>query len=521
MFQFQRGGESKITVNSKNVAYQKGFSYEIAADYGTGAITLSKSNNTSDSLTMSDTTESFAVGGPIVLFAGNENGWAADHERGEAGMNSYFCNNDGVKLYYFRVRKSDGTLRCNFIPARIANTGVVGLFDTVSGKFVTRGLKCNGTIAAGDDVYEVERVSGGELHVNVASGTVNNNSLMIGGGTRLVKEGTGTLTSTTVYSSRPCAYFGGTEVKGGTLTAGASGTNQVFGIDGGEVTVSSGGTLDVGASTGYFQNYYFTLNGGIIKSNSGYTNIRKHIKHLKLDADSTVNSSHIVGVWDANSDGSEYYDTYLDLGSNTLVVTGDNKWGDLRFGKTTATSAGAIDVRAVSQGLHFIGSDSDLSLVSVTAAANLKVDDGVAVMLGDYIVNATDNRNAHYTSGTGEVKVVGTFKPNTDYYHGCELQDGATLNLSGRSETLNLDGSLVSPKTVDAQYRVSFADGATIKIDIGSRTVNSRTPLVTWTTAPENIATLSFVPAADAARGFTVKSDGIYPAPNGMIIFFR
>lgn len=36
---------------------------------------------------------------------------------------------------------------------------------------------------------------------------------------------------------------------------------------------------------------------------------------------------------------------------------------------------------------------------------------------------------------SGKMRVYGTFTPTTDYFWGCEMQDGSTLDLSGKSGT--------------------------------------------------------------------------------------
>jgi len=109
----------------------------------------------------------------------------------------------------------------------------------------------------------------------------------------------------------------------------------------------------------------------------------------------------------------------------------------------------------------------------------------------------------------GGMSLATTLRPEAGTVGGVVLQDGATLDLSALSEAFSLDDNAVS-----------FANGASITIALGSRTASSKTPLVSWTTPPANLGTLKFVRAAGASRGFVVKSDGIYLAPNGLIISF-
>ncbi len=68
---------------------------------------------------------------------------------------------------------------------------------------------------------------------------------------------------------------------------------------------------------------------------------------------------------------------------------------------------------------------------------------------------------------------------------------------------------------------LKFADGATVKVKLGGRKVSHKTPIVSWETAPENLAGLKFV-CGDEERRFTVikKDDGLY-IYTGTVIFVR
>ena len=118
-------------------------------------------------------------------------------------------------------------------------------------------------------------------------------------------------------------------------------------------------------------------------------------------------------------------------------------------------------------------------------------------------------KNGESAFDGGGTTLAGTLKPVAGTVGGVTMQDGATLDLSALSDAFSLDDNAVS-----------FADGASITIDLGSRTASSRSPLVSWTVPPANLGTLKFIRAAGATRGFVVKSDGIYLAPKGLIISF-
>ena len=88
------------------------------------------------------------------------------------------------------------------------------------------------------------------------------------------------------------------------------------------------------------------------------------------------------------------------------------------------------------------------------------------------------------------------------------LADGATLDISERTEGISVD----SPA-------LTFEDDATIAIRLGGN--NVRNPLVSWTTPPANLGTLTFV-KADGASGYSlkVKDNGLYAA-RGFVITVR
>ena len=139
----------------------------------------------------------------------------------------------------------------------------------------------------------------------------------------------------------------------------------------------------------------------------------------------------------------------------------------------------------------------------------LYVDADCAFDATEIAGNITLVKNGEGAFDGGGSTLAGTLKPVSGTVGGVTMQDGATLDLSALSDAFSLDDNAVS-----------FADGASITIDLGSRTASSRSPLVSWTVPPANLGTLKFIRAAGATRGFVVKSDGIYLAPKGLIISF-
>ena len=116
------------------------------------------------------------------------------------------------------------------------------------------------------------------------------------------------------------------------------------------------------------------------------------------------------------------------------------------------------------------------------------------------------------------MEVYGVFKPTSDYFYGCTLMDGATLDLTTRSVPLNALSASTGGCT-----NLSFAANATISVNLGRRRISGAVPIVSWTaeTRPANIDTVRFVRADEGQRySLAVKQDGLY-AYTGLMISIR
>ena len=67
---------------------------------------------------------------------------------------------------------------------------------------------------------------------------------------------------------------------------------------------------------------------------------------------------------------------------------------------------------------------------------------------------------------------------------------------------------------------VSFADEATITVDLGTRQIGKGGQVVAWDAAPANLAGLTFKLAASRQGWLEVKPDGIYYR-SGMAVIVR
>ena len=70
--------------------------------------------------------------------------------------------------------------------------------------------------------------------------------------------------------------------------------------------------------------------------------------------------------------------------------------------------------------------------------------------MDDYYAACTNNVN----NGTAAMNVYGRFTPATDYFYGCTLQDGATIDLNGRTGAWSTTSVDAASKAMGRALRV-------------------------------------------------------------------
>ena len=203
----------------------------------------------------------------------------------------------------------------------------------------------------------------GELHVEVEGGReATNESVSLTGALKLVKDGSGTF--------RPCmkaqAYFGGTDVKAGTLAMYSNGRPDwecTLGALGTDVRVDSGAVVDLNGSFAII--HRFVLNGGAIENSlppGGDANLAI-LGALRLDADSLMrlgqSSAFIAPGWAP---------ARIDLQGHTLTIDG--------AARLYAVNVHATEGRIVLSGrtiLEFKKVASDLSAASLEEGEEARV----------------------------------------------------------------------------------------------------------------------------------------------------
>ena len=342
-----------------------------------------------------------------------------------------------------------------------------------------------------------DTVGGGELHVAVPEGALTYNSqIALANKLKLVTEGDGLF----MFNKTKQTYTGGTQVASGTMMYDAAPASWPLGKNGTKdasaqvVTVDAGATLDLNGKTGFG---YTTVvfNGGTVRGATTQFNGAK-----RLTADSYLN---------VTGDFYMQYGGGLVLNGHTLEVAIAGA-KTLRFDNCAPQGPGKIKI--ISGGyLQTLTSACNATNVDFIVGSALNL--GTALSVHDY--ESVYDWNAN--SGTAALNVYGAFKPSAhDYFYGCTMQDGSTIDLSSRTNALPRVSAFTG-----GDHTLKFATNATVKVKLGGRKVSRKTPIVSWATAPENLAGLKFV-CGDEERRFTVikKEDGLY-IHTGMIIFIR
>ncbi len=358
-----------------------------------------------------------------------------------------------------------------------------------------------------------------ELRVDLGENdTWNNTSVVLSGSVRLVKEGTGTY----VAGKADQSYGGGTEIIAGVLKIGVNGVYHPFGAYNTRVHVATtNAVLDV---NGLYNNnnHEFVLNGGVLR-NTG-ANVgggTGQFKTIRLETNSFFKVSSNWGFI-----GNGWAATELDLAGHELDM--EIPSGHYFFFANTAVSAGRIRVHGYGSGAGYLqtgnantssgyaGSRGNNSAINTDFVVEVPLSIYAPLLVHDYIANYSGAVTAN--GGFAALKVHGTFKPSAhDFYYGCTIMDGATIDLTRRTTAL----PSVSSFTAGSTNLTFAADATTVKIKLGERSVSSQTPIISWdpTFKPSGIDTVKFVSeTGERKRTFVTKDDGLYALSGFMII---
>ena len=378
-----------------------------------------------------------------------------------------------TKLFAFLILLASFTTTLSAWAGYTFENGVLtvdGTIDLVGHPLTFEGM----TSMTGNGAF-TDSVGGAVLTLDLSPGEIKNGTeackVKFTGNLRLCKQGLGTLNiASTTSGYETHSFTGGLEIRGGTVTtdkyAAMSKEETQFGKNA-VIDVYEGGKIDL-ASPDHNKttvNLYAGEITGPIKKK--FSDGKQCAAKINLEADSTLKPTKQFGISGP-----------INLKGHTLTISLQDKleW------KPSSITIGTI---LICKGtLTVVGNVSDSS-------ANLTMTDTAGLSLGayEYVVNDYIANSTGSLSGTGALKVSGTFTPSSDNFYPCTMMDGSTIDLSGKTSTWSLTNA--------SGDGVKFAARATVTIDVGARTIAAKDKIVDWPEGTEY-----------SGRTFVLKANG-------------
>ena len=418
------------------------------------------------------------------------------------------------RIYSFKIYKDswDAIVR-DYIPVKRISDGAIGLYDLENNTFSPSATET--PFIAGN---EIGSTLGGELHIDIASGTTfTNSTVAISNGVKVVKEGLGT------YESRMSqTYVGGTLVSAGRVKVGgitSASALHGFGAAGSDIVVSSNAQVVIDGLYQTLSGYNVTIAGdgpdgnGAIYGNKGKVSgvtawDSPFLNSLSLAGDASIKVAVLDSFSLCKGNGKTIDVT---LRGHRLTANGSARF---LFVWANVTDAGAI-VSAIAPGDNptqncFYESYSSAPLVDFEVAQGGALGGG-----GDQaafvVSNITFAGRWAPNNNARTVTVLGRYSPKPTAYNWPKLTLGDSEHLS---PTLDLSALAATYDGAD----LSFAEGATISVNLGDRNVHSNSRLVSWSSEPSNL----FIRGDRVVAGYLEKkSDGLYFIRRGFVIVFR
>ena len=359
-----------------------------------------------------------------------------------------------------------------------------------------------------------------ELRVEVANGkTATNSTVSIRGNVKVSKYGLGTWR----VAKTSQTYSGGTSIKEGVLANGVTDArNYLLGAKWSTVTVSTNGAnkgvLELNGMYAQSKNgaeYKFVMDGGVIRNTDPDVSLTNgQFSDLQLTADSEFIPTAHFGFFATT--------TEIDLGGHTLkIAIGTNGRifhivnGELRNGFIDITSGGWFQTG--------ISGNANYNKTNVADTVDFRIGSALKIYGPLSVRNYEQVYGSNNNDGTAALMVHGTFKPAShNYFYGCTMMDGSTIDLSARTTALPLTSSFTKGrKTVD------FATNANVTVSLAGRAdartlARNKEYVVTWTTAP-GLDVKFALDAQSAQGGMRLRRDtgGLRLAFGGMVIIVK
>lgn len=367
-----------------------------------------------------------------------------------------------------------------------------------------RDLRLSASDAIGNLVGFTDTVGGGALHVEVQQGkTVTNAKVPLGGALTLVKDGAGILIADCAGQSNT----GGVRVESGTLKTVSSLDSRVLGPVGSKVMVKTGATLQIENGYTGLEDHDVELAGGTLHMLCNVAKVRSVIGSLSLTANSVLALESTLSG-DASCDVELSEGAVWDLGGCILSVQFRNANSDLWLGKEKSVKPvlknGTVVLDSSIGYWQDYGVDASegvcyrFGMQYVRQRADAKVFD---------FVNNVPASSANVTSD-GTLSIYGTYTPNSGVCCKLRMMDGSTIALGGLTSAWSV--------ALGGERVVSYENGATVNIDLGTRKLGSNHKIVSWDAIPTGV---EFV---DPTKKYTFTSlaDGLY-AYRGFVMLIK
>ena len=347
-----------------------------------------------------------------------------------------------------------------------------------------------------------DTVGGGAFRVYVPTGsTVANATVVLTGNLAVAKEGDGTFVAT----KKNQTYSGGTEIVGGTFVCGGKGSEGVYGVADGVLTVRPDAAFDCNGYNGHAAAKLVLAGGELCNTRAGTASDDGWFADVTLTADSFVRAGRSFAIQPAK-DGQ----AALEMNGFTLTVDVENGGDSFGFRNLTVTGGGMIFARS--------GGWVDLDAV-MAATTTMDVDYCALNVLS---VSTFLNYIAHFTGNWDKrpdvpIKVLGRFAPIGTAWHSVELQGGAILDLSSQS---GVWAGECRKGSYEGTSTLSFVPGSTVKVAVGDRQIEMDEQIVSWTSKPEGVKNTTLVWADEAIQlPISARSKGIFASkPVGLIL---
>ena len=223
------------------------------------------------------------------------------------------------------------------------------------------------------------------------------------------------------------------------------------------------------------------LDGGTLRNSVSLNSAAQTamVAGMRLKADSRIELANSYGLI-----APAWSRTFLDLADHTLTI--ENERAPF-YAADVEVTAGSIVCSGIFQfTFKEAGFEKycDFSSVGMMFGTNghLRVDScAECAMLGDYMVKSVAADSS--ASDTGTLKVYGTFRPETAHFRVCELQGGATMDLTGYAGTVPLAGVT----TADADSPSTITVALDPKGTYARVWAKAKSYLLTWDAKPVNV----------------------------------